>query len=156
MRQETKINFHSLFFLLEIFSKLLCSFRTWTILTLPLHCRIKGLLNGKVPPRCGRKRAPSDSITYSLSLLRVFLFLHYLYVFAFIFWVSLVLCIAFFNMFLFGHFSVLLYFVFHKNFKKNFEKSEKYKNSVCFCTLVLVYLGWPLKQSFLNFVSFVT
>ena len=23
------------------------------------------------------------------------------------------------------------------------------------CTLVLVYLGWPLKQSFLNFVSFV-
>ena len=29
--------------------------------------RIKGLLNGKVLPRCGRKRAPSDSITFSLS-----------------------------------------------------------------------------------------
>ena len=59
-------------------------------------------------------------------------------------------------MFLFVYFSVLLYFVFQK-IKNNFvfEKSEKYKNSVCLCTLVLVYLGWPLKQSFLNFVFFV-
>ena len=46
---------------------------------------------------------------------------------------------------------VLLYFVFHI---KKIEKSEKYKNSVCMCTLVLVYLGWPLKQNFLNFVFY--
>ena len=38
---------------------------------------------------------------------------------------------------------------------KKIQKSEKFKNSVCLCTLVLVYLGWPLKQNFLNFVSFV-
>ena len=65
-------------------------------------------------------------------------------------------CFVLFNMFLFVYFLVLLYFVFIKNKNKNkFEKSEKYKNNVCLCTLVLVYLGWPLKQSFLNFVSFV-
>ena len=40
-------------------------------------------------------------------------------------------------MFLFGYFSVLLSFVFHiKIKKKKIEKSEKYKNSVCF-----VYIG---------------
>ena len=41
------------------------------------HRRFKGLLKGKVLPRCGRKRVPSDYITFSLSLL-VFLCLHYL------------------------------------------------------------------------------
>ena len=42
-----------------------------------------------------------------------------------------------FNMFLFGYFSVLRCFVFYKNKKlKKIEKSEKYKNSVCF-----VYIG---------------
>ena len=51
-------------------------------------------------------------------------------------------------------FSILLYFFFHKN-KKKIEKSEKYKNSVCLCTLVFVYLGWPVKQNFLKFVSLV-
>ena len=67
-----------------------------------------------------------------------------------------VLCIALFDMFLFVYFLVLLYFVFHKiKKKKKIEKSEKYKNSVCLRTLVFVYLGWPLKQGFLNFVSFV-
>ena len=75
--------------------------------------------------------------------------------FAFKFWVSLVFMLWLFNMFLFGYFLVLLCFVFHIKIKKNFEKSEKYKNSVCLCTLVLVYLGWLLKQSLLNFVSFV-
>ena len=39
-------------------------------------------------------------------------------------------------MFLFGYFSVLLSFVFHIKIKKKIEKSEKYKNSVCF-----VYIG---------------
>ena len=35
------------------------------------------------------------------------------------------------------------------------KKKTKNKNSVCLCTLVLVYLGWLLKQSFLNFVYFI-
>ena len=63
----------------------------------------------------------------------------------------LVLRIALFNLFLFVFFSVLVYSVFHKN------KNQKNTKTVCvMCTLVLVYLGWPLKQSFLKFVSFVT
>ena len=45
----------------------------------------------------------------------------------------LILCFALFNMFLFVCFQFLLYFVFQKI---KFEKSEKYKNSVCF-----VYIG---------------
>ena len=51
-------------------------------------------------------------------------------------------------MFLFVYFSVLLYFVFHKNKKK--IKIQK--------QCVFVYIGtyvWPLKQGSLNFVSFV-
>ena len=52
-------------------------------------------------------------------------------------------------------FQFALFCFSYKNFKK-IEKLEKYKNNVCLCTLVFMYLGWPLKQSFLNFVSFVT
>ena len=32
----------------------------------------------------------------------------------------------------------------------NKKKSKKYKNSLYLCILVLVFLGWPLKQSFLT------
>ena len=33
---------------------------------------------------------------------------------------------------------------------------SKFQKTVCvLCKLVLMYLGWPLKQSFLNFVSFI-
>ena len=47
-------------------------------------------------------------------------------------------------------FSVFLCFIFHIKIKKKITKT------VCvLCTLVLVYLGWPLKQKFLNFVSLV-
>ena len=58
-------------------------------------------------------------------------------------------------------FVCLLFFFFMFCFKffflnKKRENFEKYKNSVCLCTRVLVYLGWLMKQSFLNFVSFVT
>ena len=64
-------------------------------------------------------------------------------------------CFVLFNMFLFGYFFNFVLFCFsYKNWKKN-KKLEKFKNSVCFCTLVLVYLEWLLKQNFLNFVSFV-
>ena len=69
---------------------------------------------------------------YHFFLSSCFCLLHYLCVLL-LFWASLVLCFALFNMFLFVYFSVLVYFVF--NIKKN-EKSEKYKNSVCF-----VYIG---------------
>ena len=135
--------------LLQIFSKPSHSFRTWTVSILPPHRQFKGLIKGNVLPRCGRKMAPNDSVTSSLSL---FLFLFALLVcFALLFWVSLVLCFA---LFLFIFFLVLTYFVFHIKIKKKW-KIEKYKNSVCLCTLVLVYLGWLMKQSFLNFVSFV-
>ena len=75
----------------------------------------------------------------------------------------LVLCIVLFNMFLFGYFSVFLLFLFfffsfffHIKLEKKNLKKKKYKNSVCFVyNGTCVYLGWPLKQSFLNFVSFV-
>ena len=90
---------------------------------------------------------------FSLSLL-VFVcaFLRCLY---FMFWVNLVFMLWLFNMFLFGYFSVFAWFVFFIKIKKKIWKIRKYKNSVCLCTLVLVHLGWPLKQSLLNFVSFV-
>ena len=50
-----------------------------------------------------------------------------------------------------------VYFVFHINIKIKIKirKIRKIKKSVCYDTLVLVYLRWPLKQSFLNFVSFI-
>ena len=46
-------------------------------------------------------------------------------------------------------------FVFMLCFKffflnKKMENFEKYKNSVCLYILVLVWLGWPLKQNFLT------
>ena len=75
------------------------------------------------------KRAPSDSITF-FSLF-VFVFLHNLCVLL-LFWISLVLCFSLLNIFLFVVFS-FIYFCF--SYKK-IEKSEKYKNSVCF-----VYIG---------------
>ena len=49
-----------------------------------------------------------------------------------------------------------VYFVFILKIKKIEKKSENTKAVCVLCTLVLVYLGWPLKQSFLNFVSLVT
>ena len=63
----------------------------------------------------------------------------------------LVLCFALFNLFLFSCFSVLFFFFSQK--KKIEKKNTK---TVCvLCTLVHVYLGWPLKQNFLNFISVV-
>ena len=40
----------------------------------------------------------------------------------------------------------LFFFFFLFFFNNKMEKLEKYKNNVCI--LVLVYFGWPLKQSF--------
>ena len=66
-----------------------------------------------------------------------------------------------FHMFLFGHFSILLCFVFHIKVKKikKIKKLKNQKNTKTVCvlyTLVLVYLEWSMKQSFLNLVSLET
>ena len=117
--------------------------------TLPPYHRFKVLIKGKVLPRCGRKMTLSDSIAF----LSIFFFcLHFLCVLLY-FQVSLVLCFALFNMFLFSYFLVLLCFVFHI---KKMENKKNTKTVCILCTLVPVYRGWLLKQSFLNFVSFVT
>ena len=135
------------------FSRPSCSFRTWIVSILPPHLWFKGLVKGKVLSTCGRKRTLSDFITFFYLLVFVCCITS---VFCFYFWVSLVLCFVLFNMFLFVYFQFFVYFFFDiKILKKNWKKSEKYKIVYVLCTLVLVYLGWPLKQSFLNFVSFV-
>ena len=131
--------------LLEIFSKPSCSFRTWMVSILPLQCQIKGLLNGKVLLRYGRKKVPSDLVTFSLSPLLVFEFA-LLVCFAFLFWVSLVLCFI-----LFKHVFVCLFFnftLFCFSYKFFFEKSEKYKNSVSIC---LLYTLFSLNNHFIFF-----
>ena len=65
----------------------------------------------------------------------------------------LVLCFALFNMFLFIYFQFLL--ILFVDIKKILKNQKKTKIVCVLCTLVLVYLGWSLKQSFLNFVSLV-
>ena len=111
------------------------------LMTLTLHRQIKSLLNEKVLPRCGRKMASSDSITFLL-LSSLFCFC-ITCVFCFYFESLQFLCFALSNMFLRGYFSVLLCFVFHIIKKLKNQKNTK---TVCvLCTLVLVYLGWPLK-----------
>ena len=49
-------------------------------------------------------------------------------------------------------FSVFVLFCFSQKKKWKIRKNTK---TVCLCILVLVYPRWPLKQSFLNFVSLV-
>ena len=119
----------------------------------PPHRQFKGLIKGKVLSGCGRKRAPSDSVTF-LSLSFCFS-MCITYVFAFKFWVSLVFMLWLFNIYLFGNFSVLLCFVFHKKIKKKLKNQKNTKTVCVLCTLVLVYLEWPLKQNLLSFVLFV-
>ena len=96
----------------------------------------------------------------------LFLFMHYLCLLLSCFWVNLVLCYVLFNMFLFFCFFVLLllcvFFFFFPQFcfilffyKNNFIfwKNRKIQKQCVF--YIHWYLGWPLKQSSLNFVSFV-
>ena len=118
----------------------------------PPHRWFKGLIKGKVLPGYGRKRGLSDFITFlSLFLFRVCI--TYVFCFQVLSQSSFyaLLCLICFCCFFV--FSVLLCFVFH--LKKKFEKKKNTKIVCVMCTLVLVYLGWSLKQSFLNFVSFV-
>ena len=90
----------------------------------------------------------SHTHTHSLSL-SLLMVMHYLFVMLSYFWASLVLCFAWFNMFLFVFFFSVVYFCF-------WYKNNNTKTVCVLWTLVLVYRRWPLKQSFLNFVSFVT
>ena len=83
------------------------------------------------------------------------LFMHYLCVLLSCFWVSPILYYALFNMVLFVCFQFCFILFFIKKNKK--LKNQENTKTVCvLCRLVLVYLWWPLKQNFLNFVSFVT
>ena len=106
----------------------------------PLH-QFKGLIKGKVLPRCGRKKTLSDFITFFYLLIFVccitcvFCFLFFVFCF-FFFFLSLssfyaLLCLTCFYWLLFSF--ALFYFSYKK---KKIEKSEKYKNNVCF-----VYIG---------------
>ena len=153
---EARINFNPLLLPLEIFSKPSCSFRIWTVLILPPHRQFKGLIKGKVLPGCGMKRAPSDSITFlflssyfcvCITCMFYFLVLSQSNFYA-------LLCLICFCLVIF---SVFLCFVFHIKIEIKIEKLKKnITKTVCvLCTLVFVYLGWPLKQNFLNFVSLV-
>ena len=57
--------------------------------------------------------------------------------FVFLFWVSLVYALPCLTCFCFVYFQ-FCFILFFIKIKKKFEKSEKYKNSMCLCTLVLV------------------
>ena len=88
---------------------------------------------------------------FSLSL---FLFMHYLCVLLSCFWVSLVFLFVCFQFFFVCFQFFFILFFYRNNF---FLKNQKNTKIVCvLCTLVFVYLGWPVKQNFQNFVSFVT
>ena len=94
---------------------------------------IKGSLKGKVLPKCGRKNALSDLVTFFFFLsLSPFIVFALLVCFAFLLLSQSSLCFALFNMFLFVCFQFLLYFVFHKN-KKKMKNTKKYKKHCVFC-----------------------
>ena len=103
---------------------------------LPPHRRIKGLLNEKVLPRCGRRKAQSHLVTISLSLsfcLCITCVLCFLVFEPSSFMPCIVLtCFCLFVCFLF---CFILFFIILKT-KKKIEKLKKYKNNVCF-----VYIG---------------
>ena len=75
------------------------------------------------------KKKGSNWFSHFFSLFLPLWFLHYLCVLLSCFWVSLVLCFALFNMFLFVVFSFFFIF-FHKNKKKIEKKNIK---TMCIC-----------------------
>ena len=104
------------------------------VFILPFHCRFKGLLDGNVLPRCGRRRALSDSITF-LSLSSCFcVCITYVFCFHVLNQSSFMLCL--FNMFLFGYFSVFALFLFFFIKKKKKLKNQKNTKTVC-----VLYIG---------------
>ena len=118
---------------------------------------IQGFAQRKGSPKLWKEKGSKWFYHFlSLFMFFFFFFLCITYVFCFLFWVSLVLllCFALLNMFFLFIFS-FVYFVFHIKIKKNWKIKKNTKIVCVLCTLVLMYLGWPLKQSFLNFVSVV-
>ena len=111
--------------------------------------QIKG--SSKVWKEKGSKWS-SHSLSLSLSL-SLSIFMYYLCVLLSCFWVNLVLWYVLFNMFLFVCFQFCFILFFNK---KKFKNKKNTKTMYVLCTLVPVYLGWPLKQNFINFVFFVT
>ena len=136
LHRETRISFHPFLLPLEIFSKPACYFWTWMILTLLPHRRIKGLLNRKVLPRCGRRKTQGHLVTISLSL-SFCLCITYVLCFLVFEPSSFMPCIVLtcFCLFVCFLFCFILFFIILKT-KKKIEKLEKYKNNVCF-----VYIG---------------
>ena len=140
--RETRISFHPLFLLLEIFSKSSYSFRTWMVSILSLHLRFKDLLDEKVLPRCGRKWL---QVILSL-LLSLFVFVCITCVFCFIvlsrssFYALLCLtcfCFCFFVFFVFFLFFLFFCFFFfcfsYKNKKKKNWKNWKIQKQCVLC-----------------------
>ena len=107
-------------------------------LTLPPHHQIKGSLNEKFLPRCGRKIAQSDSVIFfrSVSPLHVFV-LHYLvFCFLVLSQSSFMHYFVLFNLFLFFFFSVLVFFFFSYKNNNNNWKIKKIQKQCMF-----VYIG---------------
>ena len=98
------------------------------------HCRIKSLQNGKILPRCERKKVPSDLVTFSLSPLLASVFALLVW-FAFLLLVNLVLCIASFKMFFF----VFCFFFFQFLFILFFIKKNEIRKIQKQC--MFVYIG---------------
>ena len=114
---------------------------------------VQGFARRKGSSKVWKEKGSKWFCQFSLSLLVCVCAL--LRCFDFMFWVSLVFILCLFNMFLFGYFSSFFFVLFFVIKIKKIEKSENTKIVCVLCTLVLVYLGWPLKQSLLNFVSLV-
>ena len=95
--------------------------------------QIKGSLNRKVLPKCGRKKELSDLVFFFFFSPSIFVCITCVLLSCFeSVWFYAMLC---FNMFLFVCFQFCLILLFIKKKKK----SEKYKNNVCFvyiCTCV--------------------
>ena len=95
----------------------------------------QGFAKWKGSSKVWKEKALSDLVTFSLSPFIVFGFA-LLVCFAFVFWVSLVLCIALFNMFLFVCFQFCLFcFSPKKNWKKKIQKQCMFYIHWYLCTL---------------------
>ena len=126
-----KIISNSLWPLLEKFSRLSCYSQTSTVSTLLLIHLNRGSCKRKLLPLnllSRRKKILGDSITFLVSCMIVCCVLSHSSFWCFIVFV-LLLCLMFFSPI------------------KNRKIWKIQKNSVCLYILVLVYLGWPLKQS---------
>ena len=101
----------------------------------------QGFVKRKSSSKVWTKNGSKGFCHFFLSSLRIFFFffLHYLCVLLYYF--ESVQFFALHCLICFCLFSFQFWFIFFFHIKK----IEKYKNNLCLCTLVLVYLAWPLK-----------